>query len=110
MLSKQRLMSKHETLNTKELESFGRLIGQLDCLVAWQSRPDIAFEISELSSEAKYTTVKDLMRAVKIFQRIKSEPLEFKFNSLGNLDNVKIIVCNVSSFGNLDNGGSQGGK
>ena len=32
-----------------------------------------------------------------------------KFNGLRNLDNVKIIVYNDSSFGNLDNGGSQGG-
>ena len=42
-------MSKHENLNTKELESFRTLVGQL----RWadgQSRPDIAFEISELSS------------------------------------------------------------
>ena len=41
-------MSKHENLNTKELESFRILIGQLGW-VAGQSRPDIAFEISELS-------------------------------------------------------------
>ena len=46
---------------------------------------------------------------MKIIQRIKSEPLELKFNGLGNLDNVKIIVYNDSSYGNLDNGGSQGG-
>ena len=46
---------------------------------------------------------------MKILQRIKSEPLELKFNGLGKIDNVKIIVYNDSSFGNLDNGGSQGG-
>ena len=46
---------------------------------------------------------------MKIFQKIKSEFLELKLNGLGNFDDVKIIVYNDSSFGNLDNGGSQEG-
>ena len=101
-------MSKHENLNTKELESFRTLTGQLGW-VAGKSRTDIAFEISELNSKVKHASIEDLMRAMKILQRKKSEPSELKFNGLGNLDNAKSIVYNDSSFGNLDNGGLQGG-
>ena len=100
-------MSKHENLNTKELKSFRSLIGQSGW-VAGQSRQEITFQISELSSKIKHATIEDLIRAMKILMRIKSAPLELKSYGLGNLDNVKIIVYNDSSFGNLDNGGSQG--
>ena len=97
-------MSNHENLNTKKLKSFRTLIGQLG-LVNGHSRPDIASEIPKLHSEVKHATVKDLMRAIKILQRMKLEPLELIFIGLGNLDNVEIIVYNDSSFGYLDNGG-----
>ena len=91
-----------------KLSNASSLIGQLGW-VAGQSRPDIVFEISELNSKVKHATIEYLMRAMKILQRIKSEPLELKFNGLGDLNNVKFIVYKDSSFGNSDNGGSQGG-
>ena len=71
IVSKQRSTSKHENLNTNKLESFRTLIGQLGC-VSGESRPGIAFEISELSSKVKHATIEDLMRAMKILQRVKS--------------------------------------
>ena len=46
---------------------------------------------------------------MKILQRIKPEPLELKFNGLGDLNNIKFIVYKDSSFGNSDNEGLQGG-
>ena len=66
ILLKKKSMSKHENLNTKELEIFKTLIGELGW-VNGQSRPDIAFEISELSSKVKHDTIEDLMRAMKFF-------------------------------------------
>ena len=67
ILSKKRSLSKHKNLNSKYLESFATLIGQLG-LVTRQSRPDISFEKSELSSIVKLATIENLIRAMKILQ------------------------------------------
>ena len=88
ILSKKRSLSKHKNLNSKYLESFATLIGQLG-LVTRQSRPDISFEKSELSSIVKLATIENLMRAMKILQWIKSEPLEIRFNRFGKFRQCK---------------------
>ena len=101
-------MSKHKNWNSKYVEYFSTLIGQL----GWgtrPSRPDISFKKSELSSIVTLATIDNLMRVMKILHRIKLESLQMKFNGLGNLGNVKIIVYNDSSFDNFYYGRSDGG-
>ena len=83
------------------------LIGQLNW-VASLSRPDIPYDVCELSTSLKHATVKNILDANKVVKKLKSDSLVLKFPSI-NEENVKIVVYSDSSFGNLPDGSSQGG-
>ena len=106
-LSRSRAAQKHESLDKTEHEELHSLTGQLNW-VASQSRPDIAYDICELSTSLKPATVKNILDANKGVKKLKSDSLVLKFYSI-NEENVKIFVYSDSSFGNLLDGSSQGG-
>ena len=83
------------------------LIGRLNW-VASLSRPDIPYDVCELSTSLKHATVKNILDANKVVKKLKSDSLVLKFQSI-NEENVKIVVYSDSSFGNLPDGSSQGG-
>ena len=107
-VSKQQSMMRHEPLNKNELKQFRSVIGQLGW-PAEQTRPDIAFGCCELSGSVKYATIEDPWRSNKVLSRAKSEPVVLNFEDMGDLSTAKFVCFNDSSFGNLRDGGSQGG-
>ena len=54
-LSRSRAAQKHESLDKKEHEELHSLIGQLNW-VASHSRPDIAYDVCEISASIKHAT------------------------------------------------------
>ena len=60
-------------LDKSEVRKLKGLIGQLQW-VAKLSRPDIAFDVCELSTRVKEATTTDMKRANKIVLKIQSEP------------------------------------
>ena len=77
--------------------------------MASQSRPDIAYDVCELSTALKHATVKNILDAInKVIEKLKSDSLVLKFQCI-NEENVKFLVYSDSSFGNLPDGSSQGG-
>ena len=90
------------------MKQFRSVIGQLGW-AAGQTRPDDAFDCCELSSSVKHATIEDLLRANKVLSRAKSEPVVLTFKDMGDLSTAKFVCFNDSSFGNLCDGGSQGG-
>ena len=72
------------------------------------SRPDILFDLCQLSSIVKPATVRDLLSANKLVSKIKIDRTVLRFNKL-ELSNLQLICYNDLSFGNLVSGGSQGG-
>ena len=93
-------------LDDKEVGQLRTLIGQMGW-IAGQTRADLSFEVCELSSAIKHATVEDLKRANKALQKAKKEDVSLHFG--GTMSNLHIKVYNDSSFGNLCDGGSQGG-
>ena len=83
------------------------LIGQLNW-VASQSRPEIAYDVCELSTSLKHATVKNILDTNKVVKKLKSDSLVLKFQCI-NEENVKLLVHSDSSFGNLPDGSSQAG-
>ena len=81
------------------------MAGQLDK----PCRPDIAFDCCELSSSVKHSTIEYLLRANQVLSGAKSEPIVLTFKDMGDLSTAKFVCFNDSSFGNLCDGGSQGG-
>ncbi len=61
---------KHEKLTSLEQTGYRQLVGQLNWAVQG-SRPDMAFELLDLSTKLKEATVCDLSRAIQSINRLK---------------------------------------
>ena len=103
----KRKTNKNDMLTDVETKKYRTLIGQLSW-VACQTRPDLSFDLCELSSVANKAKVADLMKANKILSKAKSNHVKLYYQPI-NISNMTIVIYNDSSFGNLSGGGSQGG-
>ena len=72
------------------------------------TRPDLAFGTSNICTSQKHSKVEDI-KANKLLKLAKEERLELTFPKLTTLEVIKLIVYQDASFGNLSDGGSQGG-
>ena len=98
---------KELPLNAEEKTLLRKAIGQLNWL-ATQTRPELSFAVSELSSSVKNSTIRQLVNANKLIRSVKSSDVHIFFPKL-NLDSVKIRVYTDASFGKIKDGASQGG-
>ena len=103
-----RSKQKHLDLNKEELKSFRALIGHL-LWVSNQTRPDISFNLSELSSSVNHATVEHILRVNKVLKNAQIKPVTLTFPCMENLMQCKLVVYSEASYNNLENGGSQGG-
>ena len=106
-ISKSRSFQRDSTLSDVEIDALKARIGQLNW-VATNSRPDIAFDVCQLSSAWKDATVGDLLRMNKVISLVDKEELILRFPSLGDLRRCIIEVYADASFASLSDGGSQG--
>ncbi|CAG2208259.1 unnamed protein product [Mytilus edulis] len=97
---------KTSPLSSSEQTLLRSKIGQLLWL-ARQTRPDIAFDVAAISSKIKSSTIEDLKKVNKIIRKVQNDPVSLQFQNLGH--DVKFILFSDASFGNLPDGGSQGG-
>ena len=107
-ISNERKKIKDCPLTIDETEDLRSAIGQLGW-VASNTRPDLAFDVCYLSGRLKNPTIKEILMVNKSISKAKSEQVILHF---GN--GVKPSECVISgfhdaSFGNLEDGGSQGG-
>ena len=91
----------------KEKKALRSAIGQLNWL-ATQTRPDLAFAVSDLGSDQKNATVKHLIKANKLIKWCKSNNVSLFFPKL-DLQELKVRCYADASFGTMTDGGSQGG-
>ena len=103
-----RSKQKHLDLNEEELKSFRALNGQL-LWASNQTRPNISFNLSELSSSVNHATVEHILRAHKVMKNAQVKSVIFTFPCMENLMQCKLVVYSDASYNNLENGGSQGG-
>ena len=106
-VSSQLKQNKDESLNEKEMQDLRSIIGQINWL-AGVSRPDLSFENCILSTSQSKATVNDLIRANKAINSAKRHEYEIKFSKLDQTS-ISLAVFHDASFGNLLDGGSQGG-
>ena len=97
-----------EELNTEEKEQYRSLVGQLGW-VSTQTRPDISFDICELSSVFNKSTVDSMLKANKVVTKLQASLVDVVFIPLSDQLQFSIECFCDSSFGNLNSGGSQGG-
>lgn len=102
-----RAMSKQDKLSDQELTLFRQLVGRLNWGVQG-SRPDLAFDLIDLSTKLKQASVSDLIRAIKCIDRLKRGQSVVKFPQLGRSREWKLVVYTDASLDNLEGSGSVG--
>ena len=95
-------------LTPTEKSQFRSIVGQLNWL-SGVTRPDISFEVSQLSAVASRATVGDAKLLNKVVKKVHGEQLSISYPPL-NLKSLSIVVYSDASHGNLPDGGSQGGN
>ena len=94
-------------LTPEEKKQYRAMVGQLSW-IATQTRPDISFDVCELSSVFEKATVEDMLRANKVVKKVQDRAVAVRFPKLSDR-NLTVECFSDASFGNLSSGGSQGG-
>ena len=99
----------NEELSTEEKGELRSLCGQ----VLWatsQTRPDAAFEGCQISNVGDAPTNKHLSDGNRVIRKLKSEKMRVVYPSLGNPENIRVVVYGDGSHASLPSGASQGGN
>ena len=107
-LSLERRMEKQSLLVPVEHEHFRKMVGQLNW-AARQTRPDLMFDVLELSMKLSQPCVQDYLRAVKAVQKLKGLDMSIRIPCFKNSDQWKILVWSDAAFANLSDKVSSGG-
>lgn len=103
-LSPNRAMQKMKDLELLEQTQLRKLAGKLNWIVQG-SRPDMAFELIEISMKFKCGRVEDLLRAVKAIRKVSQAKSEVLYPSdIGNPVDWRIIVFTDAAHANLCDG------
>ena len=98
----------NDQITEEERTQLRAVIGQLNW-ISGMSRPDLSFDVCQLSSNVKQATVGDMLYANKVVKRAQMEPMSIAIPSL-NMSNLHIVTYADASFNNLPDSGSQGGN
>ena len=97
-----------DKISPTEVTEARQLIGKLNW-VATQTRPDLSYDVSTLSSILKQENVECIKQINRTIKKAKREKSQIYIPDLGNTELLQIIAYSDASFANLSNGGSQGG-
>ena len=97
----EKAIDKKEKLSKKKFTEYRALTGQLSW-AAENTRPDLSFDVRELSTRNKEATYADLKKANKVLKKAQKERVAVKFSKLGKLDELKVLAYTDSSYRNDD--------
>ena len=104
-ISKERSIQKQCPITNSERKIMKAKIGQLLWL-GRQTRPDLIFDASDLSTRVNNATVQDLIYTNKIMKKAMTENVTLKFRKL---DCPEMKIYSDASLGNCQTGNTQGG-
>ena len=103
-VTREQISNSHRNATDKERSSIRSAVSQLNWL-ANISRPEISFQVSNISTRITKATVQDIRETNKIIKFAKSNRSYITFSSL-HLPSDKVIMYSDASFNNLCNGAS----
>ena len=108
VISCRRAGEKGSEINEKEKTEFRSLLGQLNW-IGTQTRPDILFDVGDLTGCAKTATISEVLRLNKVVSRLAGQQVKLKYPRMEDINGCHLQVFSDASFGNLIDGGSQVG-
>ena len=73
-----------------------------------QTRPDVSFNLSKLSSLVNHATVEQILRAKKVLKNARIKSVTLTSPCMEHLSLFKLVVYSDALYNNLENNGSQG--
>ena len=107
-ISRQRMNDKYSDLSENEKADYRALVGQLNW-IATQTRPDIAYDVCELSVSLNKANVNDLIRLNKVILRVTTDNMRLYYPKMQSLRSCTLECFSDASFANLPDCKSQGG-
>ena len=102
-----RSKEKNDTLSRSEQKQYMKIVGQLNW-ASQQTRPDITFEVMELSMKFKHPHVADMLRANKAVKKIQTTDSKIMFPKLNDIEHCYILTMSDAAFANLQDNVSSG--
>lgn len=102
----KRASNKHDSLNKQERKQLRAAIGQCNW-VASQTRPDISYDVIELSMICNDPLVQHIVNVNKVIKKLKLTMCQLMFPKL--VGNLKIVVYSDASHANLPDKASSAG-
>ena len=93
--ARTRQAQRFSPLNATEIDELKSLVGQLNW-TATQTRPDLSYEVLELSIMKNHPHVDHLLKANKAVRKLKREENSILYPRLGSFENVEVnIYCDA---------------
>ena len=96
-LDSKRKAGKNDMLTDIETKKYRTLIARLTW-IACQSRPDLSFDLCELSSVTNKAKVTDMIKANKVLSKAKSNHVKLYYQPI-DISNMTIVIYNDSYLG-----------
>ena len=100
--------SSQSPLTNEESRELKSLAGQL-MWISSHTRPDLAYDVCDLSTSVKGATQSDASKANKAVRRLKSDCVQLVYGDIGDMRDAELVCYTDASYGNLKGGASQGG-
>ena len=107
-VSKERESMTDQPLSREEQLEMKRRCGQLNWL-STHTRPDIAFDLAELSGRTSSLKVSDVTKMNKLITKLKNSDIGIVYPRMKDVENLRVAVFADASLGNLPDKGSQAG-
>ena len=98
----EKAVDKKMKLPKKKFTEYRALTGQLSW-AAENTRPDLAFDVRELSVRNKEACYNDVKKANKILKKAQTEQVAVKYSKLGKWKDIRVGVYTDSSYRNDEN-------
>ena len=108
MVDAERMKMKDEPLSQEELTEMRELGGVTNWTVR-TSRPDLSFDMIDISTKFKGGKVQDLANAKKVVSNLKRNPAHITISNVGNIKACEIWCFSDAAFRNLNEGEDSAG-
>jgi len=102
-ISSERSAQKHDDLSEKESTMYRSLAGYINWIVHG-SRPDLAFELMDLSTKFNKAKIVDLLQALKAIRKVKNQDSKIFFPNLGDHSSWRLLLFTDAAHANLCDG------